>query len=101
MVIKKKISLTLSKLLTSKQISDDDKPREIKANQILFAYRNYRRKISENVILNNTKNLVEKLKYTQNKLIWIKAALGIMTTDTKPKLSMAECRIGSSEVKVV
>ena len=97
----KKISLTLSKLLTSKQISDDDKPREIKANQILFARTGtIGEKFPENVILNNTKNLVEKLKYTQNKLIWIKAALGIMTTDTKPKLSMAECKIGSSEVKV-
>tara|TARA_A100001037_G_scaffold228191_1_gene206220 strand:+ start:1940 stop:3241 length:1302 start_codon:yes stop_codon:yes gene_type:complete len=97
----KKISLTLSKLLTSKQISDDDKPREIKANQILFACTGtIGEKFPENVILNNTKNLVEKLKYTQNKLIWIKAALGIMTTDTKPKLSMAECKIGSSEVKV-
>jgi len=97
----KKISLTLSKLLTSKQISDDEKPREIKANQILFACTGtIGEKFPENVILNNTKNLVEKLKYTQNKLIWIKAALGIMTTDTKPKLSMAECKIGSSEVKV-
>ena len=97
----KKISLTLSKLLTSKQISDDDKPREIKANQILFACTGtIGEKFPENVILNNTKNLVEKLKYTQNKLIWIKAALGIMTTDTKPKLSMAECKIGGSEVKI-
>ena len=44
--------------------------------------------------------LIKKIKYTQNKLIWIKAALGIMTTDTKPKLSMAECKIGNTEVKI-
>ena len=34
---KNNISINLSKLLTSKQISDEDKPREIKPNQILFA----------------------------------------------------------------
>ena len=97
----KKISLDLSKLLTLKQISDEDKPREIKPNQILFACTGtIGEKFPENIILNNTKNLVEKIKYNQNKLIWIKAALGIMTTDTKPKLSMAECKIGSSEIKI-
>ncbi len=97
----KKISLNLSKLLTSKQISDEEKPKEIKPSQILFACTGtIGEKFPENIILGNTKNLVEKIKYNQNKLIWIKAALGIMTTDTKPKLSMAECKIGSSEVKI-
>jgi len=97
----KRISLNLSKLLTSKQISDEDKPREIKPNQILFACTGtIGEKFPENTILNNTKNLVEKIKYNQNKLIWIKAALGIMTTDTKPKLSMAECKIGGTEIKI-
>ena len=97
----KKISLNLSRLLTSKQVSDEDKPREIKSNQLLFASTGtIGEKFPEDKILANTKNLVEKIKYNQNKLIWIKAALGIMTTDTKPKLSMAECKIGSSEVKI-
>ena len=36
-------------------------------------------------------DLIEKVKYTQNKYIWMKAALGIMTTDTQPKLAMEEC----------
>ncbi len=97
----KKISLDLSKLLTSKQISDEDEPRVIKPNQILFSCTGtIGEKFPENKILSNTKNLVERIKYNQNKLIWIKAALGIMTTDTKPKLSMAECKIGGSEVKI-
>ena len=97
----KKVSLNLSKLLTSKQIADEEKPREIKPNQILFACTGtIGEKFPENIIMSNTKNLVEKIKYNQNKLIWIKAALGIMTTDTKPKLSMAECKIGNSEVKI-
>ena len=97
----KKISLNLSKILTSKQITDEDKPIEIKPSQILFACTGtIGEKFPENKILDNTKNLVEKIKYNQNKLIWIKAALGIMTTDTKPKLSMAECKIGGSDVKI-
>ena len=97
----RKISLNLSKLLTSKQISDEDKPKEVKPSQILFACTGtIGEKFPENKILNNINNLVEKIKYNQNKLIWIKAALGIMTTDTKPKLSMAECKIGNSLVKI-
>ena len=97
----KKISLNLSKLLTSKQILDEEKPIEIKPSQILFSCTGtIGEKFPENKILNNIKNLVEKIKYNQNKLIWIKAALGIMTTDTKPKLSMAECKIGGSDVKI-
>ena len=97
----KKISLNLSKLLISKQISDEDKPKEIKPGQILFACTGtIGEKFPETKILNNLKILVEKIKYNQNKLIWIKAALGMMTTDTKPKLSMSECKIAGSHVKI-
>ena len=97
----KNISTNLSKLLNEKQNSDEDFPKNIKPNQILFACTGtIGEKFPEVRILNNLNNLIEKIKYTQNKLIWIKAALGIMTTDTKPKLSMAECKIGNSEVKI-
>ena len=97
----KNISTNLSKLLNEKQKSDEDFPKNIKPNQILFACTGtIGEKFPEVRILNNLNNLIERIKYTQNKLIWIKAALGIMTTDTKPKLSMAECKIGNSEVKI-
>ena len=97
----KNISTNLSRLLNEKQNSDEDFPKNIKPNQILFACTGtIGEKFPEVRILNNLNNLIEKIKYTQNKLIWIKAALGIMTTDTKPKLSMAECKIGNSEVKI-
>ena len=42
----------------------------------------------------------ENIKYTQNKLLWMKAALGIMTTDTQPKMAMEECYIGKNKVKI-
>ena len=54
----------------------------------------------EEKIINEIENLVSKIKYTQNKYIWMKAALGIMTTDTQPKMAMEECTIGNSDVKI-
>ena len=44
--------------------------------------------------------MINNIKYTQNKYIWMKAALGIMTTDTQPKLAMEECLIGNSKIKI-
>ncbi len=51
-------------------------------------------------ILNQIPNLISKIRYTQNKFIWMKAALGIMTTDTKPKLAMEECTVGNKKIKI-
>ena len=42
----------------------------------------------------------EKIKYTQNKYIWMKAAMGILTTDLKPKIAMEECKIGNKLIKI-
>ncbi len=97
----KELSLELSKYLTLKQKNDEEKPKIIKPNEIMFASTGT---IGEKFPLDKIKtslpNLMNKLKYTQNKLIWMKAALGIMTTDTKPKISMSECKIGSTNVKI-
>ena len=41
-------------------------------------------------ITNSMSDLVSKLRDDQNKLIWIKTASAIMTTDTKPKLAYDE-----------
>ena len=51
-------------------------------------------------IKNSLPNLVDNIKYNQNKLIWMKAASGIKTTDTKPKLAMSECKIGNTPIKI-
>ena len=45
-------------------------------------------------------DLIEKVKYNQNKYVWMKAAMGILTTDLKPKLAMEECYIGNKLVKI-
>ena len=97
----KKLSLNLSEQLTNKQKIDEDIPRKINSNEILFACTGtIGEKFPSEKILNKLPRLIEQIKYIQNKYIWLKAALGIMTTDTKPKLSMSECKIGSADVKV-
>tara|TARA_B100000965_G_scaffold382979_1_gene381773 strand:- start:4030 stop:5331 length:1302 start_codon:yes stop_codon:yes gene_type:complete len=97
----KELSADLSKQLTEKQNLDEEHPKEIKSNEILFACTGtIGEKFPINKIKNIIPNLVKNLKYTQNKLIWMKAAMGIITTDTKPKLSMSECKIGSTNVKI-
>ena len=72
-----------------------------KSNQILFGCTGT---IGEEFPLLKIKKsipkLISKIKYAQNKYLWMKAALGIMTTDTQPKMAMEECEIGSSKIKI-
>ena len=97
----KELAKELSNTLTEKQKLDEEFPKEIKSNEILFACTGT---IGEKFPLNKIKNtipkLIDNIKYTQNKLIWMKAAMGIITTDTKPKLAMTECKIGSTNIKI-
>jgi glutamate N-acetyltransferase/amino-acid N-acetyltransferase len=97
----KKISLEISNELSKKQEHDEDNPKKISSKEIMFGCTGT---IGEafpyQKILNQIPNLISKIKYTQNKFIWMKAALGIMTTDTKPKLAMEECKIGNQKIKI-
>ena len=96
-----KIAEKLSEKLTEKQKEDDDNPRKISKKEILFGCTGTIGEIfPEEKIINQIDNLVSKINYTQNKYIWMKAALGIMTTDTQPKMAMEECKIGNSEIKI-
>jgi len=97
----KELSIILSKKLSDKQKLDEEIPKKIKPNDIMFACTGtIGEKFPIEKIKKTIPNLIQKIKYTQNKLIWMKAAVGIMTTDTKPKLSMSECKIGSSNIKI-
>jgi len=51
-------------------------------------------------IKTNIPNLVENLKINQNKLIWLKMASAIMTTDTKPKVASSEIKIGDKIIRI-
>ena len=91
----------LSSELTLKQKSDEEKPNIIKSNEILFACTGtIGEKFPTEKITSNINRLIQNIKYTQNKYIWIKAAMGILTTDLKPKMTMEECKIGSTNVKI-
>ena len=95
------IAEDLSKRLTTKMSEDEEEKNSVKANEILFGSTGTIGEIfPEEKIKKSLPNLIEKIKYTQNKYLWMKAALGIMTTDLTPKLAMEECTIGNSEVKI-
>ena len=97
----KKIAEELSNQLNAKQKLDEEKPEKIKAKDIMFGCTGT---IGETFptekIKNSISDIVEKIKYNQNKYIWTKAALGIMTTDLVPKLAMEECKIGNTSIKI-
>ena len=48
----------------------------------------------------NVQELVDKLRDDTNKLVWLKSASAIMTTDTKPKLAYEEIIIGNKIIKI-
>ena len=96
-----KIADLISIKLTEKQKKDEDIPQKIRSKEIMFGCTGTIGEVfPEAKILSKVSKLVEKIKYTQNKYIWMKAALGIMTTDTQPKMAMEECYIGNSLVKI-
>ena len=95
--IAEELSIQLSKI----QREDEDNPQKIKPNQILFGCTGIiGEKFPTEKIKKNIPALIQKIKYKQNKYIWMKAALGIITTDLKPKLAMEECKIGNTKVKI-
>ena len=95
------LSEELSNQLSEKQKIDEESPVKIKPTEILFASTGtIGEKFPTNRIKNNIPELIENIKYTQNKYIWVKAANAIRTTDLKSKMSMDICKIGNSEVKI-
>ena len=91
----------LSEELTLKQKSEEEKPEKIDSNDILFACTGTIGEIfPTDKIKKCIPDLVKKIRYKQNKYIWMKAAMGMLTTDLKPKLAMEECYIGNKRVKI-
>jgi len=97
----KEIAEEASIRLSKKQTEDEDYPKKISADEILFGCTGtIGEKYPTEKIKKNIPELVKKIKYIQNKYIWMKAALGILTTDLKPKLAMEECEIGNRKIKI-
>ena len=96
-----KIAELISEQLSEKQKKDEDHPKKIKLKDIIFGCTGTIGEVfPDEKIKNKIPDLVGRIKYTQNKYIWMKAALGIMTTDTLPKMAMEECKIGNSKIKI-
>ena len=95
------IAEIISKELSEKQKMDDNNPEKIKPKNIIFGCTGT---IGEKFPIDKIKlkipDLIKNIRYTQNKYIWMKAALGIMTTDTQPKMAMEECFIGKTSIKI-
>ena len=91
----------ISSKLTEKQKEDEDHPIKIKPKEVIFGCTGtIGETFPEEKIIKKIPELITKVKYTQNKYIWMKAALGMMTTDTQPKMAMEECNIGNSRIKI-
>ncbi len=96
-----KIAEIVSSSLSEKQKADENNPKKIKSKEIIFGCTGtIGETFPEQKIIIKIPDLIEKIKYTQNKYIWMKSALGIMTTDTQPKMAMEECLIGNTEIKI-
>ena len=97
----KEIADELSNLLTSKKKDDDGVIEKVKPNEIIFGCTGtIGEPFPTNKLKNSLPELIEKIKYNQNKYIWVKAALGMITTDLVPKLAMEECKIGNIGIKI-
>ena len=97
----KKLADIVSKKLTEKQNEDETISRKIEPKEIMFGCTGTIGELFPyDKIASKIPDLINKIRYTQNKFIWMKAALGIMTTDTKPKLTMEECKIGNEKIKI-
>tara|TARA_A100001037_G_scaffold267571_1_gene260521 strand:+ start:290 stop:1594 length:1305 start_codon:yes stop_codon:yes gene_type:complete len=96
------ISKTLSRCLTLKESKSEGGINEtVKIKDILFASTGViGEKFPVEKINNTIQILVDKLRSEQNKIIWVKTASAIMTTDTRPKLAYEEIVAGSKTIKI-
>ncbi len=84
-----------------KKIENENDYEKTKFKEILFASTGV---IGENFPLEKIKmsipNLISNLRPNQNKLIWLKVASAIMTTDTRPKVAYSEIKLGDKIVRI-
>jgi len=84
-----------------KKYENENSYEKTKTKEILFASTGViGEKFPVEKIKSNIPKLVSSLRINQNKLIWMKVATAIMTTDTKPKISYAEIKLGEKKVRI-
>ena len=93
----------IAKTLTDslKQLENENGYEKTKIKEILFASTGViGEKFPVEKIKANISNLVSNLRINKNKLIWLKVASSIMTTDTKPKVAYSEVKLGDKIIKI-
>ena len=84
-----------------RKYENENEYEKIKLKDILFASTGViGEKFPVEKIKTSIPNLVSNLRINQNKLIWLKVASAIMTTDTKPKVAYSEIKFGDKIVKI-
>jgi len=96
------LAKNLSRILTIKESKSQKGTNEtVKIKDLIFASTGV---IGEEFPIEKIKDrlpeLVEKLRYEQNKMVWLKIASAIMTTDTKPKVAYEELIIGDELIRI-
>ena len=96
------VAKNLSKTLTVRESKSEEGVTEtVKIKDILFASTGViGEKFPVDKINQSIQELVDKLRPDQNKLIWLKTASAIMTTDTKPKLAYEEFTVGNKIIRI-
>ncbi len=96
------VAKNLSKNLTLRESKKEEGISEtIKIKDLIFASTGIiGEKFPVEKIANRMSDLVAKLRDDQNKLIWIKTASAIMTTDTKPKLAYEEFTFNNKIIRI-
>ena len=96
------IAKNLAKNLTLRESKKEEGISEtVKIKDLIFASTGViGEKFPEEKIINRVNDLVSKLRDDQNKLIWIKTASAIMTTDTKPKLAYDEFTFNNKIIRI-
>ena len=86
---------------TLKKFENENGHEKTKIKDILFASTGViGEKFPVEKIKESIENLVLNLRINQNKLIWLKMASAIMTTDTKPKVAYSEIKYGDKKIKI-
>ena len=96
------LAKSLAKNLTLRESQKEEGISEsIKTKDLIFASTGIiGEKFPVEKITNRINDLVSKLRDDQNKLIWIKTASAIMTTDTKPKLAYEEFTFNNKIIRI-
>ena len=96
------LAKNLSRILTIKESKSKKGTNEtVKIKDLIFASTGViGEEFPAEKIKDRLQELVERLRREHNKMVWLKIASAIMTTDTKPKLASEEIIVGDDLIRI-